>query len=139
MALETTAGGLAFLVGRLVFGVLLGFMGLNHFTGLDGMSGYAKAKGIPAPRLAVIGSGLMLIAGGLAIALGVYPLVGAAAIALFFLGVTPVMHDFWTVDDPEQRQSEMTDFLKNATLFGAALVLVAVSGTAWPYALNIGL
>ena len=139
MALETTAGGLAFLVGRLVFGVLLGFMGLNHFTGLDGMSGYAAAKGIPAPRLAVIGSGLMLIAGGLAIALGVYPLVGAAAIALFFLGVTPVMHDFWTVDDPEQRQSEMTDFLKNATLFGAALVLVAVSGTAWPYALNIGL
>ncbi len=81
----------------------------------------------------------MLIAGGLSIALGVYPLVGAAAIALFFLGVTPVMHDFWTVDDPEQRQSEMTDFLKNARLFGAALVLVAVSGTAWPYALNIGL
>ncbi|WP_425495441.1 hypothetical protein [Natrinema halophilum] len=49
------------------------------------------------------------------------------------------MRGFWTVDDPEQRQSEMTDFLKNATLFGAALVLVALSGTAWPYALNIGL
>jgi len=139
MALETATGGLAFLVGRVVFGILLGVMGLNHLTGLDGMSGYAEAKGVPAPRLAVILSGLMLIAGGLAIALGVYPLVGAAVIALFFLGVTPVMHDFWTVDDPEQRQSEMTDFLKNATLFGAALVLVAISGTAWPYALNIGL
>ncbi|SEP09004.1 hypothetical protein SAMN04487948_113115 [Halogranum amylolyticum] len=60
-------------------------------------------------------------------------------IALFFLGVTPVMHDFWSVDDPQQRQAEMTNFLKNATLFGAALVLVALSGTAWPYALNIGL
>ncbi|MFD1514486.1 hypothetical protein [Halomarina rubra] len=47
--------------------------------------------------------------------------------------------DLWTVEDPEQRQSEMTDFLKNATLFGAALVLVAFCGTAWPYALNIGL
>lgn len=139
MALETAAGGLAFLVGRVVFGILLGFMGLGHFTGLDGMSGYAEAKGVPAPRLAVILSGLMLIAGGLAIVLGVYPLVGAAVIALFFLGVTPVMHDFWTVDDPEQRQSEMTNFLKNATLFGAALVLAAFSSTAWPYALNIGL
>jgi len=139
MALETAAGGLAFLVGRVVFGVLLGFMGLNHFTGLEGMSGYAKAKGVPAPRLAVVASGLMLILGGLAIALGVYPLVGAVVIALFFLGVTPVMHDFWTVDDPEQRQAEMTNFLKNATLFGAALVLVALSGTPWPYALNIGL
>lgn len=139
MALETATGGLAFLVGRLVFGAVLGFMGLGHFTGLDGMSGYADAKGIPAPRLAVIVSGLMLIVGGLAIALGVYPLLGAAAIALFFLVVTPVMHDFWTVDDPEQRQSEMTNFLKNATLFGAALVLAALSGTTWPYALNIGL
>jgi putative oxidoreductase len=139
MALETAAGGLAFLVGRLVFGILFAFMGLSHFTGLDGMSGYADAKGVPVPQLAVIVSGLMLIVGGLAIALGVYPLLGAAAIALFFLVVTPVMHDFWTVDDPEQRQSEMTDFLKNATLFGAALVVAAFSGTAWPYALNIGL
>ncbi|WP_135662698.1 DoxX family protein [Halorhabdus rudnickae] len=139
MALETAAGGLAFLVGRVVFGVLLGFMGLSHFTGLDGMSGYAEAKGVPAPQFAVILSGFMLIAGGLAIALGVYPLVGAAVIALFFLGVTPVMHDFWTVEDPEQRQAEMTDFLKNATFFSAALVFIAISGTAWPYALNIGI
>lgn len=139
MALETTAGGLAFLVGRLVFGVLLGFMGLSHFTGLEGMSGYAAAKGIPAPRVAVIVSGLLLIGGGLSLALGVYPLIGAGAIALFFLGVTPVMHDFWSIEDPEQRQSEMTDFLKNATLFGAALVFMALSAPAWPYALNLGL
>jgi uncharacterized membrane protein YphA (DoxX/SURF4 family) len=118
---------------------VLAFMGLNHVTGLDGMSGYADAKGVPAPRLAVLGSGLALVAGGLAIALGVYPLVGAAVIALFFLVVTPVMHDFWTVEDPEQRQSEMTDFLKNATLFGAALVFVALGDAAWPYALGVGL
>lgn len=139
MALETTVGGLAFLGGRLLFGVLLGFMGLNHFTGLDGMSGYAAAKGIPAPRLAVVASGVVLVAGGLSVALGVFPLVGALALALFFLAVTPVMHDFWSVEDPEQRQSEMTDFLKNATLLGAALVFVALAGTAWPYALNVGL
>lgn len=80
----------------------------------------------------------MLVAGGLSIALGVYPLVGAAAVALFLLVVTPVMHDFWTVEDPDRRQAELTNVLKNATLFGAALVLGALSGTAWPYALNLG-
>lgn len=138
MALESTAGGLAFLAGRLVFGVLLGFMGLNHLTDLDGMSGYAEAKGVPAPRVAVAASGLALVAGGLSLALGVYPLLGGVAIALFFLVVTPVMHDFWTVDDPEQRQGEMTDFLKNATLLGAALAFAALAGTTWPYALNVG-
>jgi putative oxidoreductase len=137
--LETATGGLAFLVGRLVFGVLLGFMGLSHFTGLDGLSGYADAKGVPAPRLSVIVSGLILLVGGLAIVLGVYPLLGATAIALFFLVVTPVMHDFWTVNEPDQRQAEMTNFLKNAMLFGAALVLAALSETTWPYALNINI
>lgn len=139
MVLETTIGGFAFLIGRVLFGVLLGFMGFNHFMNLDGMSGYAESKGVPFARLGVIGSGLLLVLGGLAIVLGVYPLLGAAAIALFFLGVTPIMHDFWTVEDREQRQAEMTNFLKNATLFGAALVLLALSGTEWPYALNVGL
>ena len=50
------------------------------------MSGYAEAKGVPAPRFAVLVSGLMLIGGGLSLALGIYPLLGAVAIALFFLG-----------------------------------------------------
>lgn len=139
MALDTAAGGVAFLLGRLLFGVLLGFMGLNHFTGVDEMSGYAASKGVPAPRIAVVVSGIILVGGGLSIAAGVYPLLGAAALGAFFLGVTPVMHDFWAVEDPEQRQSEMTDFLKNAALFGAALVFLALSSTTWPYALNVGL
>jgi uncharacterized membrane protein YphA (DoxX/SURF4 family) len=139
MAFESVASDTAFLAGRLVFGLVLGFMGLNHFTGVEEMSGYAESKGVPAPRLAVIGSGLVLVGGGLSLALGVYPLAGAAALAVFFLGMTPVMHDFWSVSDPEQRQAEMTDFLKNATMLGATLVFVALGGTAWPYALNIGL
>ncbi|WP_247731042.1 DoxX family protein [Halovivax limisalsi] len=139
MTIETVADGIPFLVGRISFGVVLALMGLNHFTGLGGMSGYAAAKGVPAPRLAVAASGVALAGGGLSIAFGIYPLVGAAVLALFFLAVTPVMHDFWTVEDPERRQSELTDFMKNVTLFGAALVFLAVADTAWPYALGVGL
>lgn len=139
MAIETTVGGIAFLIGRVLFGAVLGFMGFNHFAQLDGMSGYAEAKGVPFPRLSVVASGLLLVFGGVAVVLGVYPLLGAAAIALFLLVSTPMMHDFWAFDDPEQQQAEMTNFLKNAALFGAALLIIAVGGTAWPYALNIGL
>lgn len=141
MALETGFGGIAFFVGRVVYGAVLGFMGFNHFMDLDGMSGYAETKGVPAPRLAVLVSGLLLVVGGLAIVFGVFPVLGAAAIGVFFLGVTPIMHDFWTVDDPEQKQAEMTNFLKNTALFGATLLVLAVGGAVseWPYALNIGL
>ena len=139
MAVETTVGGIAFLVGRVLFGAVLGFMGFNHFVHLDGMSGYAEAKGVPFPRLSVAASGLLLVFGGAAIVLGVYPLLGAAAIAVFLLVSTPTIHDFWSISDPDQQQAEMTNFLKNAALFGAALVILAIGGTAWPYALNIGL
>ena len=139
MVLETTAGGSVFLAGRLVSGLVLAFMGLNHFLELEGMSGYAAAKGIPAPRMAVIVSGGMLIGGGVSLAIGIVPVLGAAVIARFFLAVTPLMHEFWSVEDPEQRQGELTHFLKNATLFGAPLVFVAIGGTAWPYALTVGL
>ena len=138
MAIESTLGGVALLAGRLLFGGVLAFMGLNHLLNVDGMAAYAGSKGVPAPRAGVIASGALLVLGGLSLVLGVYPLLGAAALAAFLVVTTPTMHDFWTVDDPEARQSEMTDFLKNAALVGGALVLFAVGAEAWPYAVGLG-
>ena len=40
----------------------------------------------------------------------------------FLLAVTSLMHDFWAVDD-ESRDQELTSFLRNLTLLGAAIVL----------------
>jgi putative oxidoreductase len=48
----------------------------------------------------------------------------AGAIATFFLGVTPGMHDFWNMDD-DQREGQQIHFLKNLALFGAALSFLA--------------
>lgn len=140
MVLQLNAGpnGLAFLIGRVLFGVVLAFMGLNHFSNVDAMAGYAESKGLPAGRASVLLSGGTLIFGGLGIAAGVYPALAAGAIAVFLAVSTPTMHDFWAVPE-EQQQSEMTDFLKNVTMFGAALAFLALSGTSWPYAVGIGL
>ncbi|QCC47579.1 DoxX family protein [Halobellus limi] len=138
LQLDAGSSGIAFLLGRVLFGAVLAFMGLNHFMNVDGMAGYAEAKGLPAPRLAVLFSGGMLLFGGLGVAVGAYPALAAGAIALFLLVSTPTMHDFWAVPE-EQQQSEMTNFLKNVALLGGALVFLALSGTAWPYAVGIGL
>lgn len=137
MALETTAGGIAFLLGRILVGGVLAFMGLNHFMQTDAMTGYAKSKSVPAARLSVLGSGLVLLLGGLSIVLGLFPVIGAALLVAFHVVVTPTMHDFWNVDDPEAQQNEMTQFLKNAVMTGAALLLIAVGGASWPYSLGI--
>ncbi|WP_435115916.1 DoxX family protein [Halolamina sp. C58] len=130
------AAGTIFLVARLVFGLVLAFMGLNHFMNLETMTGYADAKSIPAPAFGVIASGLMLILGGLGIAAGAYPVLAAGALATFFVVATPTIHDFWNAEDT---QGEMTHFLKNAALLGASLGFLALGGVDWPLALNVGL
>jgi uncharacterized membrane protein YphA (DoxX/SURF4 family) len=68
----------------------------------------------------------------------VYPAFAAGAIVIFLAVSTPTMHDFWAVPE-EQQQSEMTNFLKNVTMLEAALVFLALSEPAWPYAVGIGL
>ncbi|WP_050032375.1 DoxX family membrane protein [Halorubrum halophilum] len=136
---DAPLAGELFLIGRILFGATLAFMGLNHFMDLDTMTGYAGFKGLPAPRFSVVASGLVLVLGGLGVAAGAFPVLAAGALAAFLLVSAVTMHDFWSVDDPEEKQSEMTSFLKNVYGAGAALALLAVGGTAWPYAVGLGL
>jgi uncharacterized membrane protein YphA (DoxX/SURF4 family) len=128
-----------FLLARVLFGGVLAFMGLNHFTGLDDMAGYAGSKGVPAPRLAVALTGGLLVLGGLSVVTGAFVVLGAGALALFLLGSAVGMHDFWSVEDPQTRQTEMTQFLKNVSLAGAATGLLALGGVAWPYSVGLAL
>lgn len=139
MAFDALLAGWAFLIGRGLFGGVLAFNGLNHFRQTDEMAGMAESKGVPAPELAVYGTGSLLVLGGLSLVFGVYPLIGALAILTFFLGTTPWIHDFWNIDDPEEKQQQMTHFLKNTALSGGALILFALTTAGWPLSAGIGL
>jgi len=135
--LDAAGAGELFLLARLLFGGVLAFTGLNHFTDTDSMAGYAEFKGLPAPRASVLLSGGLLIFGGLSLVAGVYPTIGAGALAVFLLASGVTMHDFWAVD--EDVQTEMTQFLKNVYGTGAAIAFLVAASVPWPYALNIGL
>lgn len=126
------------LIGRFLFGGILAFMGLNHFLSLDDMAGYAAHKGLPAPKLGVVVSGIVLIVGGIGIVFELFPTIGALAIAGFLLLAAVIFHDFWIVP-ADQQQSEMTDFLKNVALTGGALVIAVLGLSQWDYGLGIGL
>jgi uncharacterized membrane protein YphA (DoxX/SURF4 family) len=137
MAINAGLGAIGFLVARVLFGGLLAFQGLNHFQNTDAMSGYAQSKGVPAARASVLLSGGMLIFGGLGIVLGAFPAIAAGAVAVFLIVTTPMMHNFWAVPE-DQQQAEMTNFIKNVELLGAALVFLVLSSESWPYALGVG-
>jgi len=115
--------GILFLIGRVIFGGFFLFMGTMHFTKLKEMTTYASSKGTPLPKLAVIGSGLMIVLGGLGVILGIYLDLALILIAVFLFFVTLKMHTFWKETDPTVKKSEMINFLKNAALLGAVILL----------------
>jgi uncharacterized membrane protein YphA (DoxX/SURF4 family) len=126
---------IAFLIGRIILGIYYLFNASNHFMQLEMMSGFAGSKGVPAPKLAVIVSGLLLLVGGLSILTGFQPLIGVIALVVFFLPVTFMMHNFWSVEDQQMRMMEMTQFVKNMGLMSSALMFLAIP-TPWPLSLG---
>jgi len=125
-----------FLIGRVILGAYYLFNAFNHFTRLEMLSGYAASKGVPASRALTFVAGVLLLVGALSILVGVYPTVGVAALVLFFIPVTFRMHDFWAVQDPMQKVSQMVNFTKNLALLGAALTLLAIP-QPWPLSLGL--
>ena len=125
----------AFLVGRILVGCYYLQAAFHHFTSAGQMAHYAAARGVPAPEVAVIVAGLLLLIAGLSFLLGVYPRLGVGAIVLFLVPVTLIMHAFWADRDPAQRQSDMINFTKNVGLLGSSLMFLAVP-RPWPYSLE---
>ena len=54
-----------------------------------------------------------MLVGGTSILRDIKPKLGAAAIIDFLAGVSPLMHDFWRREDPNQRMNDMINFTKN--------------------------
>lgn len=115
-----------FLIGRILFGGFFVYSGIHHLMERNNMAAYTAQKGVPAPETAVTLTAVPLILGGSSLLLGVKPKVGALAILGFLAGVSPIMHDFWRNEDPNERNNNMISFMKNVALAGGALALLGV-------------
>ena len=113
-----------FIIGRILFGGFFLIMGMNHFMKLKMMAMYAKSKGIPAPGFAVVISGLLLLLGGLGIIFWTNVLLAGQLLILFLLPAAIVMHNFWAITDPQDKMTQMVNFLKNMAFIGALLIVL---------------
>jgi putative oxidoreductase len=114
-----------FLTGRVLFGLLFVSSGFMAHLGSGGREGreYARSLGAPAPDVLVPLSGLTIIVGGLMVALGLWADLGALLIIGFLVGITPIMHAFWKIDDPQMKAIQNAMFFKNTALAGAAVII----------------
>ena len=124
-----------FLFARILFGGFFLMNGVNHFMKAGAYTKYAASQKVPAPAAAVLGAGTLLVLGGMSILLGLFPVVGFWLIVAFLVGVTPMMHRFWSISDPGQRAIEQAQFMKNVALLGAALMMIVFTSFMgpWPF------
>ena len=116
-----------FLIGRVLFAaVFVSSAVLAHFLGYRRGVEYARAYNSPAPEIGVLLTGVLALAGGLMVALGVWADLGALLLAAFLLVITPIMHAFWNERDEQMRAIQNAMFLKNFALIGAALIVFYV-------------
>lgn len=112
-----------FVIGRILFALMFVRSGIGHFQARDVMVGYGKAKNLPAPEIAVPISGLVIIVGGLMVALGLWADIGALLLIIFLIPTAFIMHSYWKETDPQAVAQESIQFFKDIALLGGAIII----------------
>jgi len=126
-----------FLIGKLILGGFFILSGLKHFTQNREMTEWLKTKKLPIPRTSVYISGLTLITAGTGITIGAFPVLSITLLSAFLITANITMHDYWNLE--ENRQQQKNQFMKNAALLGALLMLIGADWTIYGLGLTLNL
>ncbi len=119
----SAAAGVVVLFGRILFSVFFVRSGIGHVKRSQVMGDYARSAAFPAPYLAGWPAGVWLLAASLSIALGIWPDLGSAMVAVFVVPAGLYFHRFWRIEDPAERQMQSGNFFRNVALLGASLAM----------------
>ncbi|REJ70254.1 MAG: DoxX family protein [Planctomycetota bacterium] len=134
--------GVLTVLGRLLLvGIFLASALGNKIQNFDAVAGAMAAKGIPQPKIMLVGAIVFLIAGGVSILVGYKARIGALLLLIFLVLATYYFHNFWALS-PEavvqfpgyerpHVEVEMINAMKNAALMGAMLMIMANGSGPW--------
>ncbi len=108
------------LAGRVLYSAIF-LTTFSHFS--SQYIAYGAQQGVPAAGLLVPLSGVIALAGGLSVLLGLRARIGAWLLVLFLVPVTVMLHNFWAVQDPMMHQMQQAMFVKNLSMLGGALLI----------------
>ena len=124
-------GFLALLARLLLAGIFVVSAVANKIPQFQATAAYMASEGVPNPKFALFGAIGLLLLGGLCVVLGAWTRIGAAFLLVFLLAATYYFHDFWTFADAGQRQLQTIQFMKNMSIAGGLLSLIAFGGGPW--------
>ncbi len=118
-------------LARIAFVLLFLSSGLNHLTKLEAMTGYATYKKLPAAKLGVVLSGILLILSSIAIVIGLWVDLAGLALAIFLVLAAFIFHGFWAETDATAKMNETIAFFKDLSLAGASIMTYGYAHAAY--------
>lgn len=118
--------GIVAVVGRLALTAvfLMSAVG-NKIPNFSDVAAYMGSKNIPAPKILLAGAIAFLIVGSLSIIVGYKARFGATLLFVFLVLVTYYFHNAFAIEDPDEKQAQMIQLMKNLALMGAMLFIMA--------------
>lgn len=115
----------ASLLGRLMIAniFLMSAVG-NKIPNFNDVAAYMASEGVPMPQFALAGAIVFLVVGSLSVIAGFKIRIGASLLLAFLVLATYFFHDFWKFEGQEQ-QMQMIQFMKNLSLMGTMVFLMA--------------
>jgi putative oxidoreductase len=118
------------LAGRILVALIFVISGYGKIGGFDGVAGYIGSKGLPFPQVLATLTILLELGGGLLLMLGYKTRWVALLFFLWLIPTTLIFHAFWGLE-PKAAQQMQIHFMKNMSIMGAMLLLVAYGPGAY--------
>lgn len=118
------------LIARIFMSTIFLISGYGKLTGYSAQVDNLAAMGVPMAGFLIICAVVFEIGGGGLLLLGFKARIAAAALIVFTVIATLMFHAFWTFDGPE-RAAETINFLKNLSIMGGLLMVVAYGSGAY--------
>ena len=118
--------GFVALTGRVLLCVifLMAAVG-NKIPHFSSVAQVMASKGIPQPKLMLAGAIVFLLAGSLSVITGYWARIGASLLLVFLVLATYYFHNFWAIAEAQAQQEQMIQFMKNLSMMGAMLFIIA--------------
>lgn len=122
--MSQTAQNWVTLVGRVALASIFVLDGYGKLLALQSTIGYMQRFGMPMSEVLVWFAIAIELLGGIALAIGWKARWIAALFAIFLVTATLVFHQFWAVD-AAQMVNQRNHFMKNVSIFGGMLLVMA--------------
>jgi putative oxidoreductase len=114
------------LVGRFLIGLYFAQAAIRNFMKLQVHVDILTRKRLPVPREGLIVALVVQLAGGVSVALGLFPALGAIGLIGFTVVANALYHDFWNHQGAE-RVPHINSVLTNLAIIGGLLLVIALS------------